>query len=384
MLGSVLGVNLPSIQRKLFVLATVLVLLSGCSRLRPKPKDEYVYVTAKTTYLRDRLAAVSNRTGNVDNGQKLKVLEHQRHYYRVSTDKGESGWINERAVATQDIVDQFEALQKQYARVTVVAKGTVRDDVYLHVKPGRDTEHYYRLNEGDKLSLVTRATLPRPMPGGAPKPKEGEAPAPPPMEDWWLVRSGDRVGWMLSRMMDVDVPDSVARYAEGQRIVGNYILTKVQDDAIEGDDKMVPIFVTLMNSWKAGLPYDYDQVRVFTWNRAKHRYETAFRDRNIQGFLPVEIKTDPGQPSANGRPSASTGPAPAFTYRVLAAENGPVIPDPETGISTPKKLVEKTYRLEGNITRRVLKPGEMAPEEAKASQEEANKAAAKKSVKKRK
>lgn len=367
------------------MLAAALVLLAGCSRFRPKPKDEFVYVTAKATYLRDRLAAVSNRTGNVENGQKLKVLEHQRRYYRVTTDKGETGWIDERAVATQEIADEFAALGKEYSHQPPVASGVVRDDVYVHIKPGRDTERFYRLNEGDKLSLLARATLPKPVPGGAPKPKEGEAPAPPPMEDWWLIRSGDRTGWMLSRMMDVDVPDSIARYAEGQRIVGNYILTKVQDDAIEGEDKMVPIFVTLMNSWKAGLPYDYDQVRVFTWNRAKHRYETAFRDRNIQGFLPVEVKTDPGQPSANGRPSASSMPAPAFTYRVLAADNGPVIPDPVTGISKPSKLVEKTYRLEGNITRRVLKPGEVAPAEAKASEEVAAKAAkAKAAGKKRK
>ncbi|QEE27663.1 SH3 domain-containing protein [Terriglobus albidus] len=375
----------PSFQRRLFALAAAFALLSGCSRLRPKPKDEYVYVTAKGTYLRDRLAAVSNRTGNVDNGQKLKILERQRHYFRVVTDKGETGWINERAVVTQDIVDQFEALKKEYARQPAVASGVVRDDVYLHLKPGRDTDRFYRLNEGEKLGLIARATLPKPVPGGVPQQqaKEGEPPAPPPMEDWWMVRSGDRSGWLLSRMMDVDVPDSVARYAEGQRIVGNYVLTKVEDDEVEGTDKMVPIFVTLMNSWKAGLPYDFDQVRVFTWNRAKHRYETAFRDRNIQGFLPVEVKTDPGQPNAP-RSSASTLPAPSFIYRVLAADNGPVIPDPVTGISKPSKLVQKTYRLEGNITRRVLRPGETPQAEAKASEDVATKAAAKKPAKKRK
>ena len=38
-------------------------------------------------------------------------------------------------------------------------------------------------------------------------------------------------------------------------------------------------------------------------------------------------------------------------------------PDPETGTLTPGATVTKTYRLEGNITRRILQPGTPAPEE---------------------
>ena len=34
------------------------LLASGCSRLHPKLQKQYVYVTAKQTYLRDRVAAV--------------------------------------------------------------------------------------------------------------------------------------------------------------------------------------------------------------------------------------------------------------------------------------------------------------------------------------
>jgi hypothetical protein len=350
--------------------------LSGCSKLRPKPPAQYVYVTAKQTFLRDRVAAVSNRTGTVENGDRLLILDHGRRFVKVQTAKGEQGWIDEKAVATQEIFDQFEALKQQHSKDPVVASAVVRDEVYMHSKPGRDTDRFYRLAEGEKLKLLARATLPKPVPPGmrpakpvAP-PGAGAradaappaAPEPPAMEDWWLVQdSKGETGWLLSRMMDVDAPDSLTRYSEGQRMVGAYILTTVHDPDAEQENKDIPEYVTVLSPYKAGLPYDFDQVRVFTWNTKKHRYETAHRERNIEGYLPVEVKTatDP-----YGKSPMATTPAPTFSYRVLSDEAGPVIPDPVTGAVVPGKTVLKTYRLEGNLVRRVLPPGTQAPGEA--------------------
>jgi SH3-like domain-containing protein len=346
--------------------------LGGCSRLRPKPAAQYVYVTAKQTFLRDRVAAVSNRVATVENGDKLQVLEHGRRFVRVQTAKGETGWIDEKVVATQEIFDQFEGLKQKHKDAPAVASAVVRDEVYLHAAPGRDTERFYRLAEGEKLKLLTRATLPKPVPpgmravakppapvpagnGAKPQPAVPDAPPPPAMEDWWLVRDskGD-TGWLLSRLMDVDAPDSITRYAEGQRIVGAYILTTVNDPEAEQDDKNIPIYVTVMSPYKAGLTYDFDQVRVFTWSVKKHRYETGFRDRNIEGYLPVTIKM---APDPYGKSPTATTPAPTFSYKVLSDQAGPVIPDPVTGAIVPAKTILKTYRLESNLVRRVIQPG---------------------------
>ncbi len=396
------------------LLLAAVVSLGGCSRFKEKSADQYVYVTAKQQFLRDRVAAVSNRTGTVENGDKLKVLEHGRRFIRVTTEKGETGWVDERTVATQESYDAFAKLATDHAKDPAIATGVVRDEVYLHLSPGRGTEKFYRLAEGDKLSLLRRATLPKgagpkagtfknpkqaAIPGaetGIPAAKAGAtagtpqstaaAPAiakpavaakgsaaatatidaaaaePPPMEDWWLVRdSKGRAGWMLSRMMDVDSPDVLTRYAEGQRTVGAYLLATVNDPDAPGDNKNIPEYVTVMSPYKAGLPYDFDQVRVFTWNPRMHRYETAFRERNIEGYLPVELKMV--QDVGAKAPNAMT-PLPGFSYKVLSAEAGPVIPDPVTGEIVPGPTITKTYRLEGNIVRRVLPPGTTAPDEA--------------------
>ena len=364
--------------------------LLGCNGMKPKLLTHYVYVTAKSTFLRDRIAAVSNRTGNVSNGQRLEILQSNKRFYQVKTDKGEVGWIDEKAVATEAVAKEFDDLNTGHAKDVPVASGVVRDDVNLHTRPGRDTDKLYRLEESDKLKLLARASTLKPQPPGMPvmptpvaagkgkgkgsvaAPETPVAPEPPPMEDWWLVRdTHGHTGWMLSRMLDVDVPDSVGRYAENQRIVGAYVLNMVNDPEIEGASKAVPNYVVVLSPYKAGLPYDFNQLRVFYWNTKHHRYEGANRDRNILGYLPVKIGTDPGTINPQ-KGSPFVGPAPSYSYTVLAAGAPLPQPNPQTGMWTPPKaqLITKTYRLEGNNTRRVLAPGATPPQEAQLAPEE--------------
>jgi hypothetical protein len=254
--------------------------------------------------------------------------------------------------------------------------------VYLHIAPGRETEHFYRLSEGDSMSLMVRASVEKPVTPGmavpAPAPlKKGEVaptgPPPPVMEDWWLVRDAKgQTGWIYSRMIDVSEPDALTRYAEGQRIVAAYVLTKATDTEsgmVNNGTTVteIPEYVTVTAPYKAGLPYDFDAVRVFTWNSKKHRYETAYRDHNIEGYLPVKISTskDP-----YGKSVLAGQMLPTFTYRVLTADSPAPAPDPTTGVVKPGKTVEKTYRLEETTVHRILPPGVKGPEEAHPVAEE--------------
>lgn len=337
--------------------------LSGCTHLRDHLKPEMVYVVAKQTYLRDRVAAVSNRVALVSNGQPLEVVEHGRRFLRTKTSKGEVGWIEDHMVIDQATYDQFIALQQQHIHDPVVATGVLRDDLYLHVKPGRDTDRFYLLPENQKLQLLVRASVPKPElpqglltpPKAAAKEKKptkgakatlpGEPPVP--MEDWWLVRdSRNQVGWLLSRRMDVDVPDEIGGYSEGQKIVGAYVLTKVLDPESSLPDKLVPEYVSVTNAFKDGLPYDFDQVRVFTWNVKKHRYETAYRQRNIEGYLPVTI-------SQSKAPSGQ--PVPEFSFMV--ATSNAVRVDPLTGASRPAQTEILKYQIESGMVKRMTPSG---------------------------
>jgi SH3-like domain-containing protein len=341
--------------------------LTGCTRLREHLKPEMVYVVAKQTYLRDRVAAVSNRVALVTNGQPLEVIEHGRRFLRTKTSKGEVGWIEDHMVIDQSTYDQFAALQQQHAQDPVVATAVLRDDLYLHVKPGRETDRFYLLPENQKLQLLIRASVPKPEPPQgiltAPRPAAeiakgkkagagGKAPlagAPPPipMEDWWLVRdSQGQVGWLLSRRLDVDVPDEIGGYSEGQKMVGAYVLTKVYDPESSLPDKLVPEYVSVTNAFKDGLPYDFDQVRVFTWNIKKHRYETAYRQRNIEGYLPITVRED----------KAGDGQSlPVFSFAVATSDAVKV--DALSGAVRPAQTATLSYQLEAGMVKRVTVAG---------------------------
>jgi SH3-like domain-containing protein len=361
--------------RLLFAFLLLPLAFSGCGRFTPKPHHEYVYVSAQQTFLRDRLAAVTNRVADVQNGERLEVIGQDRHFYQVKTDKGAVGWIDDLVVINQATYDKFAALAAEHAHDPVVVTGVLRDESNLHIAPGRKEEHFYVLPENARLQLLMRASIEKPMPAQAvpvplPMPKKKEAveakkekrdpnappfvPEGPPMQDWWLVRDAQgHTGWVLSRMMDIDIPQEIAGLAENQRYVGAYRLRMVDDPDSKFPDGEAPEYVAVTNAWKDGLPYDFDQVRVFTWNTKHHRYEGAFRERGIEGYLPLTI----GSGVFDGQTE------PTFSFKVATNNDGIAI-DPVTGAERAAQTTTETYRLEGDLVKKVGPPGATAPKAA--------------------
>jgi hypothetical protein len=429
------GISVSSSTRRLAWLLLPSLLFAGCSRFQ-HPKQEYVYVSARQVYLHDRVAAVSNRVGMVTNGEALEVVERGKRFTKVRTPKGEIGWLEDHAIIDDKLYAQFQDLDKRHSSDLVEATGELRDDLYLHVLPGRETPHFLLVPGNAKVQLLERGTVAKSASPGAPpaskpqppssasgangaangptraKPESPSriaasqpaltAPAPVPTEDWWLVRdSAGHTGWLLAGRLDVDVPDEVGGYAEGQRMVGAYPIAKVTDSGVEHERKAgkktlvakpgknqaedsaagssdqdaaaAPAaaehteYVTVLSQPHGGLPYDFDQLRVFTWSLNHHRYETAYRLHGIQGYLPVKLS----QETVNGQSM------PVFSFAVASGPNVSV--DPDTGVTRPVAPRTLTFRLEGNLVRRtgadqapIILTREPTPESGQAAKAKAS------------
>jgi SH3-like domain-containing protein len=378
--------SLPKSMVRVVVVAAITLSLSACKHSGGRVL-EIAYVSGVEVNLRDRVAAVFEKAGLVRNGDRVEVLEHDRRFVKVRTASGQMGWMEQRYLVSQQVFDELQKLTAENAHDPVQAQGITRNGTNLHVEPGRETEHLYQILAGEKLELLKRGTAdknapapvstvaaqkppvrtaaesahanpkpgekpnekaaqknestsapstpaqvtpatptPAPIPAIPPHPSTGPAPL---IEDWWLVRdSHGRVGWVLARMVDVDVPLDVAQYAEGQRIMALFTLDEVQDG-----DKKVPQYLMVLTEPKDGLPFDFNQFRVFTWNVRRHRYETAYRER-IEGMLPVTLAHED---------FGKEGVLPVFMIRALN-EDG--------------KTSERKYKLNNPMVRRVLAPGE--------------------------
>jgi SH3-like domain-containing protein len=317
----------------------ITLLLAGChNRGRVL---EIAYVSGIRVDLRDHVVAAYQKTGVVKNGERVEVLDHDRHFVKVRTTTGAMGWVEQRYLVGQDVYDQIQKLTADNQNDPLQAQGTTRNDTNLHVEPGRETEHLYQISSGEKLSVLKRGTAEKPA--GVASASRSAAPgininqqdrkqltvAVPVIEDWWLVRdSNNRVGWVLARMVDLDIPLDVAQYAEGQRIVAYFVLNQVQDG-----DKKVAQYLTVLTEPKDGLPFDFNQIRVFTWNVKHHRYETAYHER-LEGILPVTVAQENFD---------KDGLLPVFTVQVQDGKGN---------------VTARKYKLNTPMVRRVYAPGE--------------------------
>jgi hypothetical protein len=140
------------------------------------------------------------------------------------------------------------------------------------------------------------------------KPAEKAPQKPVPTDDWSLIRlkTGES-GWVLTRRLSMAIPDEVAQYAEGRRIVSYFSLGGVQD----GDDKKQNWLWTTISD--GAYPYDFDSFRVFIWSLRRHRYETAYIERNIRGYAPVMLRDIALAAPKNKQEEPSTLSYPGFS-----------------------------------------------------------------------
>jgi len=291
------------------------------------------YVGPVSVNLRRDIAAKSPGVTEVKHGERLDIVDVRRRLVRVRTVNGVEGWVDANLLLSAQQMDELRKLAEDSQKLPSQGAATVFEALNMHTEPNRPSPSFHQIPEGGSVEVLAHRATPRSAvrPRGAalvkaaaaPKAskqkasKKGAAyllplPAPPlppanweklsrprasdlpdfapaetpavSLDDWDLVRAKDgTVGWVLARMLYMAVPDDVAQYAEGKRITAYLALGDVRD----GDEvKHNWLWTTADSSLKTA---EFDSFRVFVWSKSRHRYETAFIERNVTGFYPVEL-----------------------------------------------------------------------------------------------
>jgi len=304
-----------------------------------QPSIGVAYVGPAAMNLRQDLTAKSAGVIEVKHGDRLDILETRRRLIRVRTSEGIEGWVDANLVLSAQQMDQLQRLAAQAAKLPSQGAATTFDQLNVHTEPVRSSPSFAQIPEGGSVEVLAhRATprgtsrsktvlAPRPTPAAKVAKKDSKksavsllpfpslAPAPPanweqmsrpqasdlpdyappapppalPLDDWNLVATKDgKVGWVLARMLYMAIPDEVAQYAEGKRITAYLAIGDVEDG---GQVKHNWLWATATSGLNPG---DFDGLRVFVWSKSRHRYETAYIERNVTGFFPLQLVEIPG------------------------------------------------------------------------------------------
>lgn len=358
---------------KVIWLAALGLAAAGCrNQAQRAPVLAEAYVGPATLNVRGDIPLDSAPVATAKHGDRLEIIGRRRKFLKVRTTSGSEGWTDERQLLGASDMGDLRELAQRASKLPSQGIATSYRDLNVHTQPVPGSPSFLRLKEGEKFDVVAELVAPRteaprkplipPPEKKKPAPKKPKKepkipppplPAPPPLpsnwlelsktdkEDfaepptpeakviptdyWSLIRTqGGQSGWVLTRLIYMAIPDEVAQYAEGARIVSYHPIGYVQDE-----DKKKPIW--LWTTVRGRQPFDFDSFRVFVWSLKRHRYETAYIDRSTRGYWPVLIN-DVSYAANQGEPAKYPG----FSVCVENREG---------------QKVRREYALLGNVVR---------------------------------
>lgn len=320
--------------------------LAACSSSGARlPAAGQAFIAPLEHDLRQALTPRSPVVAKLRHGDRVEILSRRRRFYLVRTASGAEGWIDGRLLLSASGLDSLRRLRERAATAPSQGRASVMDVLNVHTAPHRLAPSFRRVQPGQHVDVIAYARVERkpyePPPLIRESSASGSRPAngrssrkktaspsiqllapipapslpqnwlelsrtnlppaqqPPPVlphaaaaqphnavtDDWALVRLEDgSAGWVLARMLFMDIPDEVAQYAERARIAACFRIGAVSTRSGEK-----PVWLWAAQSQRAA-DFDFDSLRIFVWNLRRNRYETAFIERNLRGWLPVNIR----------------------------------------------------------------------------------------------
>lgn len=269
------------------------------------------YVIPRRITLWDTPAPIRLQVANLSAGEPVYMNRRYRHWVRVRLGNGEAAWVRKAALMNSDTYEAEQLLLREIADVPVQAEGHVPNRANLHVAPSIQAPLVTELRPGAHVEMYDRRVVERGHLAGGDK-------AVALFDDiWYLVRAGSHVGWVLGRLVRLNIPQGLSSYAENSNIVAWFVLDTVNDQG-----RRIPQY--LVADRDGAETADFTRIRVMTWSQERQSYVVAYVEGGLRGYFPIVVTQE--------------GSVPYFHLRLIGAKG---------------QRFQKTYGLFDTLTRTV-------------------------------
>ena len=243
---------------------------------------EVAYILPESAQVFDSPAEIRLRVASLAEGDRVEVLRRTPNWARVRMEDGRSGWLEADELLDGASYEKSRRLFVELQKEQPQATGHPGDLANLRVEPSRDAPQIGQLDANQAVEVFDRKLVDRPTEPGTPN-------AEPVRDAWYLVRARREAGWVLGRLITLDVPDAIGRYAQSFNMVAWLVLSRVQDG-----DREVPQY--LVADRIGTQEFDFNHIRVFTWWSKRQEYVTAYVESNLDGYFPIRVRQIDGAP----------------------------------------------------------------------------------------
>jgi len=267
----------------LLILASLFAYIQFVYRPAHRVPKEVAYVLPSTAPMVDTPADIRQVIDTLRAGERVEVQTRTRNWAHVRTESGLDGWVELKNLIDGPTYEAGQRLLNSLEDAPVQAVGHTSDVANLRLEPSREGSQLAQLAGNQAVAVLSRRLVDRPPPPDQP-------PTAPPVRDaWYLVRADSRVGWILGRLVTLDIPEAISFYAQSANLVAWFVLDTVADNGRE-----VPQY--LVADRTAASEFDFDHIRVFTWWVKNEKYATAYVESNLRGYFPIRVQQLDGVP----------------------------------------------------------------------------------------
>jgi uncharacterized protein YgiM (DUF1202 family) len=241
--------------------------------------QEVEYVVSPSLDLMDTPAVVHKVLEVLQYGNRVEILKREGTWARVRAGSGNEGWVITKELVPSKSFEGAQKLLRELKERPVQAAGHTVLAANIHLEPERDAPGLGMLPEGQAVQVFDRRVVVRKVAGGA---KQAASSAPV-TDAWYLVEAGNRAGWLLGRLITLDIPQGISQYAANYNTVAWFVLDTIRDGGAN-----VPQY--LVADREGTVEFDFTHIRVFTWSVRGHHYVTSFVKGGLKGSFPIQVE----------------------------------------------------------------------------------------------